>query len=325
MLNKLLNGLQAVQLLIVIGIFIWVGGDKERVVAEKERLALEVEKRTTEFTVKEKQLTVDLKQLQFEREAREKLIAEERALREKEIAQHEKAFADLAQQLNEVQQETLKQLTNSARRAELYALGTEMVKIVSSQQQCLTEDQYFVIDFVADLFNKSSPVELDGAHLQALARRRKGCEKAIATPITGSLLSGFVLLGKATMVCNNDTDVESKDADEKADETSQDESKQKDDEEKKKCKIQDFQNFSVKEGLDDIDSSLEGIEKLPASLKGAILQAKRDTNIRANKHDYELRTNPVIGKISANECVELQELYYARSKMWARVHLSKCP
>jgi hypothetical protein len=312
-LTKLLTGLQVIQLLILIGVFVWVGWDKELVLAEKERLSLQTQKRTTDLDVRERELSVKLKQLSVDREGYEKAVAEERAQSQKERERHERALADLTIQLNKVQQETLRQLSESARRSELYALGTELVKIVSSQQQCLTEDQYFIVDFVADLFNKNSPVEFDSAHLQALARGRKGCEKSIAAPVTGSLLTGFVVLGAAEYDCAEVADEESKDSVE-------DEAEQKEDDTKQRCKIKDFKNFSVKEGLDNIEDLLDMSDQ-----KGAIVQAKRDTNIRANKHDYGLRNNPIIGKLPASECAEIQELYYARGNMWARVHLSKCP
>lgn len=167
MLDKTWQILRALELALVIAAFLWFGWSTMKINADQQ---LEV-----------------LKGVRQDVEARAKQSADLTQLLRREI------------ELRAAQSDALTQIIGTLRKGEGFAVGAEILKIVfSPQQKCFSEDQYFMIEFLAEVFNAASEIKADKDAFINLTRKRSGCAEA---PATGAeARDGYVVLGVPAVV-----------------------------------------------------------------------------------------------------------------------------
>jgi hypothetical protein len=204
---------------------------------------------------------------------------------------HEKRIsADVQKQdidLRKAEIETLRVAFNTLRKSDSYLIGGEILKIVfSPDRECLTEDQYLVIDFLTDLYNRNTEAPAPREMFLEVMKRRPGCVQKIPDPAS-TATDGFVVLGAPRFSC---ADCSSR-------------------------HFVEFTNFTVL-------SSLDGAAKLP---KPAVVRAKLDIFLRTNTNDIRSGTNPPLRTLKAGQCVEVKDYVEQRGNTWGAVTLRDCP
>jgi hypothetical protein len=262
--KRLVSALQAAQLVMVIGVFVWYGWEKEKLAVEQQRREAKAQQDLIASSAEREKLT---------RELQVQTMASARA-----------------------QQEIFVQLVTTFKRAEQYAVGTEILKIISGQQECFTEDQYYVIEFLTDLFRKAtSEVEIDAEAFLSLAKKRKSCAEAI--PANVGATTGMTVIGAPKARCTGVRRIPA---------TSD-------------CQGVEFTNFLVVTGSDKVEAT-------GRLQKGSIVRAKRDIHLRSNTSDISLGGNLILGRVLEGQCAEVQESFpLLRGNTWARVAIRSCP
>jgi hypothetical protein len=262
--KKFLGALQAAQLIMVIGVFVWYGWEKEKLAVEQQR--------------REAKTQQDLIASSAERE---------KLARELQIQTMASARA---------QQDVFVQLVTTFKRAEQYAVGTEILKIISGQQECFTEDQYYVIEFLTDIFKKATTeIEIDAEAFLTLARKRKSCVEAV--PANVSATTGMTVIGapKPRCLAARRPPVASD------------------------CQGVEFTNYLVVTGGEKVDAA-------GRLQKGSVVRAKRDIHLRTNTTDITLGGNLILGRVLEGQCAEVQESFpQVRGNTWARVSIRSFP
>lgn len=187
--------------------------------------------------------------------------------------------------------ETMSVAIGAIKKTDSYLIGGEILKIIfAPDRECLTEDQYMVIDFLAELYNKTAETPAPREMFLNVMRQRPACLKKMPI-VVSTATEGYVVIGSAKYSC---TDCPTR-------------------------RVIDFSNFAVLSSLDRTTI----IGKLPP---GAIVKAKININLRANTTDIELGGNPVLRSLEAGQCALVKESFaQLRGNTWAAVTLGDCP
>jgi len=195
-------------------------------------------------------------------------------------------------ELKKTESETLQAAVKAMKSSDSYLIGGEILKVIFSRDQpCLTEDQYMVVDFLAELYNKTAETPAPREMFLDVMRKRPNCIASMP-PVISNATDGYVVVGTPKYSCPA-------------------------------CitrRVIDFSNFGVLSGLEG--TTLTG--KIPV---GAVIKAKIEINLRANSSDIEAGGNPVLRTLQSDQCASVKEsLARLRgNNTWASVTLRDCP
>ncbi len=193
-------------------------------------------------------------------------------------------------ELRKAEFDTLAVAIGALKKSDSYLIGSEVLKIIfSPDRECLTEDQYMVIDFLAELYNKTADLPVPRETFLAVMKKRPACLKQDPI-VVSTATNGYLVVGTPKFSCIQCTG----------------------------RRVVDFSNFSVVFGLERA-TLIGGLES------GAIIKAKIDINLRTNTTDIETGNNPVLRTISAGQCASVKESFpQLRGNTWAAVTLRDC-